>query len=103
MQSLSPHFRGAPGVKAGMERKADMGMWMAAAQGTAALPSEAILDAAAYLRAAARALPAAQPGLPGDMRGRMLALLLHLLGHVLPTPPVCLSTSALSVVFWPVS
>ena len=63
-------------------------MLMAAAQGAAALPNEAVLDAAACQHAAARALPAAQPGLPGDMRGRMLALHLHLLGHLLPAPSV---------------
>ena len=62
------------------------------------LPEQAVLDAVAYLRAAARALPAMQDALPVDMAARMLALHLHLLGSLLLSPAVRLpAVSCLSL------
>lgn len=56
---------------------------------TAALSLQAALDVVAYLKAAARALPSVQEVLPGDITRRLFALHIHLLGHLLPLPPVC--------------
>lgn len=52
------------------------------------LPVQVALDVVTYLRAAARALPAAQKALPDDITARMLALHIHLLHHLLPRPLV---------------
>jgi hypothetical protein len=52
------------------------------------LPVQVALDVVTYLRAAARALPAAQKALPDDITARMLALHIHLLHHLLPQPVV---------------
>ena len=56
---------------------------------TGGLFLQSTLGVVAYLKAAARALPSVQEHLPGDITKRLFALHIHLLGHLLPLPPVC--------------